>query len=362
MNMQKKKLLSKRKILFFLPSTVGGAERMTITIAKMLPRDLFEVKFIIVHKSLGNIIKFIPKEYEIIHIPVHNIYCGATLRMIRIIHKEKADVVFCSLLYMNARLIIAAKLCGIKVIVRNNKELTKCNSWLPQILVKLTYRWANLIIAQQKEMYDELIKLPKVNSEKVIVMHNPLDYDTINKKLAELSPFPIGTGNFNYVCVGRFGYEKGQDLLVKAFKYVQAQNKDAHLYIVGKYDWNKSFDRNVKLYVEEHKLTNYVHFVGFDENPYRWVKYCDCYVMPSRQEGLPNALIEAMYLRRPVAATLCIPIIGRIVKNGYNGYLAESENIHSLASCMLKAPNLKNFEMTYKPTPKEVFVKTFMEI
>ena len=66
---------NKRKILFFLPSSVGGAERMTITIAKMLPRNLFNVKFVIVHKSMGDIINFIPKEYGIIHIPIHNIYC-----------------------------------------------------------------------------------------------------------------------------------------------------------------------------------------------------------------------------------------------------------------------------------------------
>lgn len=84
--------------------------------------------------------------------------------------------------------------------------------------------------------------------------------------------------------------------------------------------------------------------------------------MPSRQEGLPNALIEAMYLRRPVVAALCIPIIGRIVKDGYNGYIAESENIISLASCMLKAPGLKHFKMTYQPAPKDSFIKVFMDI
>ena len=84
--------------------------------------------------------------------------------------------------------------------------------------------------------------------------------------------------------------------------------------------------------------------------------------MPSRQEGLPNALIEAMFLKRPVVATLCIPVIGRIVKDGYNGYLAESENVSSLALCMLKAPELKHFEMTYQPTPKESFIKVFMDI
>lgn len=360
--MNEKKYISKKKVLFFLPSTIGGAERMTITIAKMLPRDLFDVKFVIVHKSLGDITAFIPNEYEIIHIPIHNIYCATTLRMMKIIHKERADIVFCSLLYMNARLIIAAKLCGIKVIVRNNIELSKCTSWLSPMLVKLTYRWADMIIAQQEEMRNELIKLPKVNQNKVVVMHNPLDYDTINKKSTASSPYSNDDKQIKYACVGRFGYEKGQDLLVKAFELVRAQKENVQLYIIGKYDWDKTFDNSIKEYVNEHNLTDYVHFIGFDNNPYRWVKYCDCYVMPSRQEGLPNALIEAMYLGRPVAATMCIPIIQRIVKNGYNGYLAESENIDSIASCMIKALELKNFEMTYQPASKEAFIRIFMYI
>ena len=75
--------MKKRKVLFFLPSNTGGAERMTITLAKMLPRDEFEVKFVIVHRSLGTIVNFIPPEYEVIHIPVHNIWCAATLRIIK---------------------------------------------------------------------------------------------------------------------------------------------------------------------------------------------------------------------------------------------------------------------------------------
>lgn len=353
--------MQKKKILFFLPSTIGGAEKMTITIAKMLPRDLFEVKFVIVHKSLANIVTFIPNEYEIIHIPIHNIYCATTLRMMRIIRKEKADVVFCSLLYMNARLIVAAKLCGVKVIVRNNIELSKCSSLSP-MLVKFTYRWADMIIAQQEEMRNELIKLPKVNQDKVVVMHNPLDYDTINKKSMIPSPYTDRGEYLKYVCVGRIEYGKGQDLLIRAFEQVRVQNRKAHLYIVGKYDWNMPFDKAIKEFVEKHNLTDYIHFIGFDENPYRWVKHCDCYVMSSRVEGLPNALIEAMYLGVPVAATLCIPIIGRIVKDGYNGYLAESGNINSLALSMLKAPKLNNFEMTYQPTPNDVFIKAFANI
>lgn len=352
----------RRKILFFLPSTTGGAERMTITIAKMLPLDKFDVKFVIVHPTLGTIVEFIPKEYEIIHIPIHNIWCATTMRMMRVIMKEKPDVVFSSLLYLNARLIIAAKLCRVKVIVRNNIDISRTVSKQSKILVNATYRWADKVIAQQEEMRDEIIRMINLSTDKVITLHNPIDIESIKTKVNAPSPYSDTENQLRYVWVGRFSEEKGQDLIVRAFAGVHKNNCNTHLYLVGKYDWNVAFDKKVKKYVEENGLSDFVHFVGFDNNPYRWIKNANVYVMPSRLEGLPNSLIEAMYLGRPVVATRCIPVIDRIVRDGYNGYIVPSENVEAIATAMLKAPLLKNFVMTYRSATQEDFVDLFNSI
>lgn len=350
---------NKRKVLFFLPSNTGGAQRMTITIAKMLPKERYDVKFVIVHRSLGTIVKFIPKEYEIIHIPVHNIYCAGTLRIMRVIIREKPDVVFGSLLYLNARLIIAAKLCGCKSMVRNNIGLSCSTSKISLVLVKVTYRFADIVIAQQEEMHDEIIAFTGISPNRVITLHNPIDTNEIDKKAMVASPYVDGEKQVKYVWVGRFSPEKGQDLAVKAFEIVRSKIPNAHLYLVGKYDKENVFCKKIFNYVENHKLLDTVHFVGFDTNPYRWVKHCDCYVMPSRLEGLPNSLIDAMYLGKPVVATRCIPAIERIVRNGYNGILVDNENIDSIADGMVKALQLKDFIMTYRPATKEDFIRLF---
>ena len=355
-------MCTKRKVLFFLPSNTGGAQRMTVTIAKMLPPEMFEVKFVIVHRLLGTIVKFIPENYEIIHIPVHNIYCAATLRMMRVIRREKPDVVFSSLLYLNARLIIAAKLCGCKSVVRNNIDLSRTLSKIAPVLVKMTYRWADKVIAQQEEMHDEIIAYTGISKEKVVTLHNPLDVEDIDKKSHAASPFTDEGSQVKYVWVGRFSYEKGQDLAVKALQLVINTIPNAHLYLVGKYDRSDDYCKRVIDYVEKHCLTDVVHFTGFDTNPYRWVKNCDCYVMPSRLEGLPNSLIDAMYMGRPVVATKCIPVVERIVKDGYNGYLADNEDVESIADGMIKALQLRNFSMTYNPASKEDFINLFASV
>lgn len=352
----------KRKVLFFLPSSTGGAERMTITLAKMLPREEFEVKFVIVHRSLGTIVNFIPQEYEIIHIPVHNIWCAATLRMINVIRREKADVVFSSLLYLNYRLIVAAKICGVKVIVRNNIDLSKTSSALSKKLVILTYRWTDKVIAQQEEMHDEIIEFTGISAQRVISLHNPIDTGSIDEKIKAPSPFIHADNQLKYVWVARFSREKGHDLLIKALHLVHKKNSNAHLYLVGKYDPSGAFYQELISLVDSLHLKDYVHFVGFDSNPYRWVKNGDVYVMPSRLEGLPNSLIEAMYLGKPLVATRCIPVIDRIVEDGYNGYVVPSEDVEAMAEAMMKAPALKNFKMTYKSASKDDVVALFRSV
>ena len=350
---------NKRKVLFFLPSNTGGAQRMTITIAKMLPKERYEVKFVIVHRSLGTIVNFIPSEYEIIQIPVHNIYCAGTIRIMRVIKREKPEVVFGSLLYLNARLIVAAKLCGCKSIVRNNIDISRSKSKISRLLVKATYRWANMVIAQQEEMHDEIIAYTGISENRVVTLHNPIDKEYIDKKAMAESPYTDDGNCIRYVWVGRFSIEKGQDLVIKAIEIVKSTISNAHLYLVGQYDKDSAYCKRIFQYVESHQLFDIVHFVGFDTNPYRWVKYCHCYVMPSRLEGLPNSLIDAMYLGKPVVATHCIPMIERIVRNGFNGILVETENVDSIAKGMIEALQLKNFSMTYKSATNEDFVRLF---
>lgn len=352
--------MKKRKVLIFLPSSTGGAERVAVTIGKMLPIDEFEVKFVIVSRQLESIVQFIPKEYEVIHLSLRNIWCAATWRMMRIIKWEKPDVVFGSQRYLSGRTILAAHLVdrNIKSIVRMDNN-AKTMRWDFKFLLKHTFKYCDCMITQQEEMKAEYEQLLNDRSGKIIALHNPIDFKSIQAKLTAPNPFDDNGKYLKYVWVGRYQQAKGQDLLVKAFEKVHRSMPNAHLYLIGAYDPKSEYFKEIHRFVMENNITDCVHFVGFDNNPYKWVKYCDCFVMPSRLEGLPNALIEAMYIGRPVVATKCIPVVERIVDDGQNGYLAETENVDSIADCMLKAPMLKNVKMTYRPSVDEDFIKLF---
>lgn len=349
----------KNKILFITSAAVGGAERVTVTLAKINHKVGKNVRILILEDSEDKISGFIPKDIPTDKMKVKSPY-GSSLKFYKYLKSTRPEVVFCASPAFNSRLIVAAKLIkGIKVVVRNSNMFATERKDV-QLLMKFTYKYADRIILQQQEMLDELLQEIKLPEGKAIALQNPIDKDAIDEKAKAPSPYPQA-GQVNYVWTARFAPAKGQDILAKAFVELHKRRANAHLYFVGKYD-DSDFFQKVKKIVNDANLLEFVHFIGFDSNPYRWVKHCDCYVLPSRYEGLPNAMLEAMYLNKPCVSTLCIPIIDRMITDGYNGYKVPNENYLAMADAMDKAIELKGFEMIYKSANDLEFIKIFEEL
>lgn len=345
-----------KKVLVFLPGGVGGAERMSVNIARFLPVEQYLVKFVIVGKN-DNIRAILPSGYEVIHLAIHNIWCFPIIRFLRLINREKADFVFSSVMYINIRLLIAAKFSGVKAIIRNDNYLA-VSSWRQRLFLRLTYPWATRIIAQQEEMADDLISGLHLPVGKVVVRHNPLNTEDIIEKSKGKSPYP-NDNSINLLWIGNYLMSKGFDIMVSALEFIVREIPNCQLYVLGNVDVPCPFIDKAKAYSHERGIADRIHFLGLQKNPYPWMKHCDCYVSSSRIEGLPNAMIEAMFLKRPVAATRCIPIIHRMVKDGYNGYTATTENAEELAKSVVQACQLKEFDMIYKPSNAEDFIELF---
>lgn len=65
----------KKKVLFFVSGGVGGAERVTITIAKLIDKELFDVKLVITDFPDCPLSKFVPKDIPVAFLS-KNIYVG----------------------------------------------------------------------------------------------------------------------------------------------------------------------------------------------------------------------------------------------------------------------------------------------
>ena len=344
--------MNKTKVLIFTPGGLGGAERMCITIGQLLDKEKYDVQYVIWGRG-KDIFDIIPEGSNVDTIPFLNVYCFSTLRVWWKIVKSKPDIVFSSLSAFNPRVIIAAKLARRKMIIRSS-GMVGDYGWWKFFKLKLTCPWADLLIAQQEDMRQEMINMMNLLPEKVVTYHNPVDFSDIDKKKNDLSPF-VENAATNYVNVARINWNKGQDVAIKALSKIREFNSSAQLWIVGSFKKNDSYYQELKNLVRYLNLEDCVHFTGHEENPFKWVLHCDCFVFPSRHEGLPNALVEASYLGVPCVAARCLNVVDEIIKDGYNGYVVNVGDTDGLAEAMKKAVELKDFDMIYKPgTAKEI--------
>lgn len=329
----------KKKVLMFLQSEVGGAERVTVTIGKNLDAVAFDVHFYAAGPWDCKIADFIPK----------NLYCGhlkyknpfrLLFAFYKTIRTESPDIVFASTMYISTKLLL------LSLFFKKTKFIIRCENNLytfskkQQLMIRLLYRRAEKIIAQTDEMRTELITRALLPERKIITIQNPLDCKSIDSLAEKRTPF-VENDKIFYVASGRFAPEKGFDILVQAFAQVIKKINNAELFIVGRISGpSEKFYSRIKEQIKSLGLSKKVHCVGYQKNPYVYVKNANCFVLSSRSEGLPNAMIEALYLETPVAATTCIPAIERIVENGKTGFLAIPENIESLAQAMINAVSL----------------------
>ncbi|WP_458449410.1 glycosyltransferase [Fibrobacter sp.] len=350
----------KKKILIFLQSGVGGAERISVLIGKNLNPDVFDVCFCCVGKGENQIAKFIPTGYVVYRIPYSNPVL-LILHFFTTIMRVQPDVIFSSVFNINTKLLLLSIFFPSKKFVIRSDNNVEVFSSKQKMLIKFLYKKARTIVAQTQEMKDGLVALGKINEQKIIVLPNPVDEKEINRKLQNaISPYS-NHSSIIFVATGRFARAKGFDILVPAFAKVQKDVTNAELYIVGKNDGTATeYFVTIKSMIESLSLSSKIHCVGFQENPYPYIKYADCFVLSSRYEGLPNVLLEAMYLKRPVAAAKCIPIISRLVKDGENGFTAETEDVDSLAEAMKKAVLLKNIQNNYKSATTSDFEKIML--
>ncbi len=347
----------KKKIMFFLPNLYsGGAERVTINILRNLNSKVYDIHLVLVEKK-GEYISLVPN-----HVTIHDLKVRKTFfsifKLRSKIEEIKPDIVYSTLLRAHIALYLSMLFkTKIYTILRNPsspKLLLKNNQISPALrfFVEKAYQKADLVIAQTPEMKKELNEYHNIDINKIEVFLNPIDTKLIDKKTSSCEN-PFDSGFINVLAAGRLTQAKAFDILISSFQKVILQNSKFLLYIIGKEDGEEEKLKNL---VKELKLEKYVKFLGFQENPYQFFKYADLYVLSSRWEGLPNTVLENLYLKKPIVATKCIPFMDELICDGKNGLLVDIENEKQLAEAIL---NYEVIDTSYISSLNESDVNLF---
>jgi len=324
-----------KKLIIFNPSIEdGGVEKNLFLIVNYLAN---KIPSLILITSSINKKKFFSKKivFSTIyfkffdHFKRYPKYFFCTFLLIFNIIKYKRRVVVFAF-QANIYAIIASKLLGVNIITRSN---TSPNGWnkssIKQLIFKFFFKKTDLIIVNSFEFKKQM---DKAYSIKTKVILNPFDFNYIKKKSLENAENSFyKKDNLKLINVGRLVDQKDQITILKAIKLVIKENKNIQLIIVGKGEKETELNN----YIFRNKLEGYVKLVGYQDNPFKYIRIADLFILSSKYEGLPNALIEAMFLKKPLISSDCPTGPKEILCNGSYGSLFKVGDYKLLAKLIL---------------------------
>lgn len=128
------------------------------------------------------------------------------------------------------------------------------------------------------------------------VLYNLIDWKDINKK-ANMNE--VSKNKFTICNVGRLVSAKRQDRIIEIAKMLKKKGLDVDFWILG----TGTLESELKNKALEYDVSNMVHFLGFQINPYPYIKAADLFLMTSDTEGYPLVICEALCLGKPIVST-----------------------------------------------------------
>ena len=192
------------------------------------------------------------------------------------------------------------------------------------------------IIVNARRIKDSLLDQNLSTAERIRVIYNGYDFpDNVDPEL----PFSIPGGRYIFASAGRLTAQKGYDILISACAALKKKRNDFFLIIAGEGGERKKYEMQIM----ENELEKNILLPGEIDNIRGLFSRAGCVLIPSRAEGIPNALFEAWSVKKPViaAASSGIP---EAVDHGQNGILI-SHDPAELTNAMLDAiENNEKFE------------------
>ena len=186
------------------------------------------------------------------------------------------------------------------------------------------------VVCVSQDLY-RIARRARVPRRRCFLIENGIDAEIYRRHKAPSQarrdlglPWPLLVG-----AVGRLSEEKGFDILLAAAAQLMAEGLDFGVVLVGDGPQKQSLSRLAcTLGIQER-----VHFAGYQPDPRPWYEAMDVYVLSSRREGLPNAVLEAMAMEVPVIGTR-IAGVPRLIVPDRTGLLVPPEDVAMLAQAL----------------------------
>lgn len=292
----------------------GGAEKAITNLANTL-KDDYNVTMVVFDNSVK---EYIPNIKVIdlktpINMKFYKKMCLFFYRIIKVKRIKKKLNIDCTISFLTGpNLVNCLTRTNDKIIIsiRNMQSKLKLN-FFKRLANQISLKKAHKVITVSKMVEEDIKKNYKVDEKRIITIYNMVDsemiYEKMQEEIEEIELFNKKAEQLDdkngiiIVSIGRLILQKGQWHLIKAFKLVTKQYKDAKLIILGRGPLKNDFQK----LIHRLDLDNNVFLLDFKTNPYKYLANSDLFISTSLYEGMPNVILEAMACSLPIIATDC---------------------------------------------------------
>ena len=342
----------KQRVLLMASSMRGGgSERQVLLLAQHLDRQRFDPHLFLTER-VGGFLDQIPSDVTVHSFDAHETPPGLYLpgRQLRqqtqclrsIIESAAIDVIYDRTFHMT---LLAGK--APPNVRRVSTIVSPPDVALPHVekrfvglkkrRLTVAYRTADAVIAVSHAAAKSAEHYYALDRGQVIVVQNPVDVPALRRNL-DSTPTMNDALATRLVCVGRMTSEKGHVDLLHALQQVVAawpeQRKPLHVLLVG----DGPLRSELETLTNSLRLSMHVEFCGVIDQAASVISSASALVLPSRFEGMPNVVLEAMALRTPVIATRSGGTV-ELQRDEPTAFWAAPTNPQSLAEAILEFAN-----------------------
>lgn len=314
---------------------VGGAQRAMVTLIRGLDLDAWTVTAIVFSKK-GTYAKDLPDNVGVVAIGMGLLQQIVNVRKFC---KANPDTIILTAQTRSSRIFALSKKLGLIhniLVIREPNRITKRASGLIDRLwaffLPTLYKNSDRFIGLSETVRDDIANLVTRPRDTIPVIPNSVDLDRIQSMGSQPSghPFLVEKSVPVILGVGRLVEQKAFDVLIAAVALVRRETR-VRLMILGEGE----LDEKLRQQARDLGLGEDFDLPGFQENPYSFMARADVFVLSSRWEGSPNALLEAMAVGAPVVACDCPSGPREIVVSEELGKLCPVDDPEALAQAIL---------------------------
>jgi glycosyltransferase involved in cell wall biosynthesis len=262
-------------------------------------------------------------------------------RLARWLRRERAAVVHTHLFTADAYGRLAARLAGVSAVFSTVHSTNLWKSALHRVTDWLLAWISTRVIACSAEVGELLRRRDRLPAKRIEVVANGVDLGRFANARADgvRAEFGIPDGRLLIGVVGRLHPAKGHSELLAALARLRVEGHDPACLLIGTGELRGALEEETV----RCGLQDRIVFAGQRSDVPRLLAALDVLAMPSRWEGLPMTLLEAMAMGKAIVATR-VGGIPDVISDGENGLLVPTANPDALAEALrrlLSEPQLR---------------------